>query len=764
MALLAPWLVRFAKAGSGWLLALLPLSLTLYFGLLAPRVVAGSSLRQSTPWLPALGVDLSFHLDGLSLLFALLISFIGIFIVIYAGGYLKGDPQLGRFYLFLLAFMAAMLGLVLADNLITLFVFWELTSVTSFFLVGYKHAYEDARASALQALLVTGLGGLAMLAGFLLLGGVAGTFTVSELLTRPELIQNSALYLPLLILVLLGAFTKSAQFPFHFWLPGAMAAPAPVSAYLHSATMVKAGVYLLARLSPALGGTTAWLWLLGAAGALTVLTAGVLALGQRDLKKLLAYSTLVALGMLTMLLGVGTPTAVKAAMVFLLAHSLYKACLFMVAGTVDHQTGTRDITKLSGLLRALPVIFVAALFAAFSTAGLPPKLGFIGKELAYEGLLGTPVLLGAAVISNAMMFVVAALVALKPFLGRKPATDVRGAPPSLWLGPLVLALLGLAFGVFPGLIETTKLPAVAAVLAEPYDFSLYLFPPTFTPALALSLVTVGLGLVLLALWRPVFRGLSRLEGPLDWGPAKGYALSLRGLVWLAETQTRFVQGENLRRHLAVILGFTVTLVGATLLRYSPLELNRATGSFTASSFTSGYFYEYVLAGLIVAAALVATRARARLTAVAALGVVGFGVALTFVVFAAPDLAITQFLVETLLVIVMVLVMLRLPERPQERTSAATRVRDGVIALAGGTLVTLLLLSVTSLPFNLELTAFFENESWLSAYGRNVVNVILVDFRALDTLGEITVLAVAALGVLALLRPRPAGRAAEEGPP
>ena len=754
VALLSPWLVRVFKGRSGWFLALLPVALTVYFGALTPGVSEGSSLSQSFPWLPALGVELSFYLDGLSLLFALLISFIGIFIVVYAGGYLRGDPNLGRFYLTLLAFMAAMLGLVLSDNLITLFVFWELTSLTSFFLVGYKHQYEASRTSALQALLVTGLGGLAMLAGFLLLGSVAGTYTISELLTQPDTvraIQGHALYLPTLLLVLLGAFTKSAQFPFHFWLPNAMAAPTPVSAYLHSATMVKAGIYLLARLSPALGGTAAWLWLLGAAGLLTVLTAGALALKQRDLKKLLAYSTLVALGLLTMLLAVGTPAAVKAAMVFLLAHSLYKASLFMVAGTVDHQAGTRDVTELSGLVRVMPLTFVAALFAAFSTAGLPPKLGFIGKELAYEGLLGAPALLAAAVLSNATMFVVAALVALKPFVGRslRAPQAVRGAPLSLWLGPFVLAGLGLVFGLFPELIELTKLPAVAAVLAAPYEFSLYLFPSSFTPALILSIVTVALGLALLALWPSIYRGLSRLEG-FDWGPARGYDLSLKGLVWLAETQTRLVQGDNLRRHLAVILGFTVALVGATAVFRGGLNIELR--------LETGYFYEYVLAGLVVAAALAATLARTRLAAVTALGVVGFGVALLFVVFAAPDLAITQFLVETLLVIIVVLVTLRLPEwRREEGSSRPARLRDGFIALAGGGLVTVLLLSVTSPPFSGELTAFFESESWPSAFGRNIVNVILVDFRALDTLGEITVLAVAALGVFALLRTRPSPR-------
>lgn len=749
VALLSPWLVRLAKDSSGWLLALLPLSLTIYFALLTPQVRDGSSFSETFAWLPALGVNLSFHLDGLSLLFALLISFIGIFIVIYAGGYLRGDANLGRFYLILLAFMAAMLGLVLADNLITLFVFWELTSVTSFFLVGFKHSYESSRKSALQALLVTGSGGLAMLAGFILLGTVTGTYSISEILGQTALVQDHALYTPLLILISLGALTKSAQFPFHFWLPNAMAAPTPVSAYLHSATMVKAGIYLIARLSPVLGGTTLWLWLLGGAGMLTVLVAGILALIQTDLKKLLAYSTLVALGTLTMLLGVGTPTAVKAAMVFLLAHSLYKACLFMVAGAVDHEAGSRDVTELSGLMRVMPMTFISTLFAAFSTAGLPPKLGFIGKELAYEGLLGTPVLLVAAVLSNAVMFVVAALVALKPFTGQLdvPNKNVRGAAVSLWLGPFILSLLGLIFGIFPKLIEVTKLPAVAAVLAKPYEFDLYLIPSSFTPALRLSILTIALGIVAYLLWRPINRALSGLEKRLDWGPAKGYALALDGLVWLAETQTRLIQGTNLRRHLLAVLGFTVALVGITATLKQGVSFGVAPDA--------AYLHEYGLVVLIIAAALTVVRARTRLLAVTALGVAGFGVALLYLIFAAPDLAITQFLVETLLVIILVLVILRLPElQSTENALPGTQVRDAVIAIAGGTGVSLLLLSLNTLPFNRELTSFFEQNSWTEAFGRNIVNVILVDFRAIDTLGEITVLAVAALGVHALLRKRP----------
>ena len=769
IAFLSPLLVRVAKARSGWLLALLPLGLSVYFSRFLVSVADGATYQESYSWLPQLGVSFSFYLDGLSLLFALLVSVIGTFVVIYAGGYLKDDPALARFYLVLLTFMAAMLGLVLSDNLITLFIFWELTSVTSFFLIGHKHAYEDARKSALQALLVTGAGALAMLAGFLLLGLMAGDYTVSALTNQGELLKTHALYPAALVLVLLGAFTKSAQFPFHFWLPNAMAAPTPVSAYLHSATMVKAGIYLIARLSPALGGTELWLWLLGGAGMLTVLTAGILALKQTDIKKLLAYSTLAALGMLTMLLGVGTSAAVKAALVFLLAHSLYKASLFMVAGILDHETGTRDVLELSGLWRVMPITFVAALFAALSTAGLPPKLGFIAKELAYEGLLEHPVLLTAAVLSNAALFTVAALVSVKPFLGRlhvkrfdNPKEDIHGAAFSLWLGPLTLALLGLTFGLFPELIEVTKLPAVASVLGKAYDFDLYLFPSEVTPALILSIVTVGLGSLIFLLWRSIYQGLTRLEKPLDIGPARGYAWALAGLIALAEWQTRVLQAgprsDHLRHHLGVTLGFAVVLSAATALLKGGLSFD-----INLADLSSYRIYEYTLLAIIALGALATVLAKRRLAAVTALGAVGFATALTYLVFGAPDLAITQFLVETLLVIITVLAMLRLPELTPAQVSATTspsRLRDAGLAVLGGALVTGLVLSVTALPFDHQVTDFYEANSYPEAFGRNVVNVILVDFRALDTLGEVTVLASAALGVAALVRAvlRRSGRA------
>ncbi len=389
-AFAAPAVVRPLGDRVGWVLALVPAGLTAWFASRIGTVAAGDALESSVAWLPALGVDLAFRLDGLSLVFALMITGIGTAVVAYAGGYMRGDPNTPRFYLILLAFMAAMLGVVLADDLISLFVFWELTSITSYFLVGYKHESETSRDSALQALLITGSGGLAMLAGFLILGHAAGTYRISEILADPAALQASPLFLAAMALVIVGALTKSAQFPFHVWLPNAMAAPTPVSAYLHSATMVKAGVYLLARTNPAFADHPAWFWILTIAGTATILSAAALALLQRDSKRLLAYSTLIALGTLVLLIGIGTPLAAEAMVTFMIAHALYKAPLFMIAGSVDHEAGSRDVTALRGVGRVMPVTWAVALLAGLSAAGLIPMFGFVGKELAYEALFVAP--------------------------------------------------------------------------------------------------------------------------------------------------------------------------------------------------------------------------------------------------------------------------------------------------------------------------------------------------------------------------------------
>ena len=735
----------------GWLIALLPFGLLVYFLSFTERVAEGETLGAVYPWIPSLGIHLSFYLDGLSLMFALLISGVGTLVMIYAGSYLAGHHHLSRLYLYLLLFMTAMLGLVLSDNLLTMFVFWELTSISSYLLIGFNHHREEARAAALQALLITGAGGLALLVGFVLLGQVGGTMQISALFSEGEMIREHTLYLPILLLILAGAFTKSAQFPFHFWLPGAMEAPTPVSAYLHSATMVKAGVYLLARLNPVLGGTDEWHYIITSVGAATMLVGAILALLQTDLKRILAYSTVSALGTLMLLLGLSTKLATKAAVVFLLVHSLYKGALFLVAGIIDHETGTRNLNQLGGLRRWLPITAVTGCLAALSMAGLPPLFGFISKELLYEAKLqaphaGLPITL-AGVIANILMVAIAGRLSLKIFFGKSgdlPKAP-HEAPLAMWLGPTLLAGLGLVIGVAPDLIAKSFVAsAVSAARAEETTIKLALWHG-LNPILALSVFTVLCGAVVYAserIWRR-FGSLADFDATL--GPARWYHLGLDGLNWTTRTVTQTLQSGYLRVYILVIIVTAIGLAGYTLL--SRVELNGLSG------WSEIQFHEWVIALLILCGTLGAVTSSSRLAAVASLGVVGYGVALIFVLYSAPDLAITQFAIETLTVILFVLVIYRLP-RFDKLSSMAVRIRDLVVALSAGALITGLVLAVTSTPLQSRLTPYFAENSVPLAKGRNIVNVILVDFRALDTLGEITVLAVAAIGVFGLLKLRP----------
>lgn len=752
LAFLAPVVCRFARGHAGWLLALLPAGLTVYFAARVGLVAHGERIIERHAWAPSLGVELTFHLDGLSLLFALLICGIGALVLIYAGAYLKGHERLGRFYLYLLLFMGAMLGLVLAGNLLLLFVFWELTSVSSFLLIGFEHEKAEARRAALQALLVTGGGGLALLAGLVLLGQIGGGYDVPALLAGGDAVRASALYLPALLLVLAGAFTKSAQFPFHFWLPGAMQAPTPVSAYLHSATMVKAGVYLLARLSPVLGGTDEWFYIVTGVGAATMVAGGVLAFYQTDLKLILAYSTVSALGALVMLEGLNTGYAARAMIVFLIAHALYKGALFMIAGAIDHETGTRDVTRLGGLRRVMPVTAAAAVIAGVSLAGFGPVFSFVGKELLNEAVLhaggaARSVLVPLAVLAGALFVAVGCVVTLRPFFGELKETSkgTHEAPAAMWAGPVTLAAMGLVVGLAPALVAGPLVaPAVASVrgLSEPVELALW---HGFNAALSMSVISVAAGALL-------FRFRERLRGGAAWSqkllafPAGVYESSLTWLHRAAAAATRVLQSGYLRSYLTIIVLTTVGLVGYTL----------ATRAYTPLNFAAARdvrFYEAGIAALILLAALVAVRSRTRLGAVASLGVVGYCVALIFILFGAPDLALTQFLIETLTVILLVLVLHRLP--PLALISRApARVRDLVVALLFGGTMTTLVLVAWGVPFQQQASTFYAERSYTEAHGRNIVNVILVDFRGLDTLGEITVLSVAAIGVYAVIKLRP----------
>lgn len=748
LALAAPAVVRLAPRRAGWLLSLLPFALTGYYLRHLGEIAVGGTILQLSPWLPAAGISLSFYLDGLSLLFALLITGVGALIFVYAGGYLGGHRDLGRFYLFLALFMAAMLGLVLAGNLVTLFVFWEMTSLASYFLIGFDHKQETSRSAALQALLVTGIGGLALLAGFLLLGEAAGSFELARVFEAGETVRSNALYPAILLLVLAGAFTKSAQVPFHFWLPSAMAAPTPVSAYLHSVTMVKAGVYLLFRLSPVLGGTLSWHVTLEVVGGVTMLAGVLLAIVQTDIKRILAYTTVSSLGTLVFLIGLDIPLALEAALVYLVGHALYKGALFLTAGAVDHGTGTRDLTRLGGLFRKMPAIGTAAVLATLSMAGAPPLLGFLGKELFYEAVLTVPraalASAAASILTSLLMVAVAALLALRPFFGR-PAGDLpapHSTPVCLSLGPVLLAGLGLVAGLFPRLIDAHLLvPALRAVRPGAETFQLALWHG-LTPVLAFSAATLLGGAV-------VYRGvgaLRRLPPQLETlrrlGPARGYELTLAGLNLLARWQTRVLQNGRLRLYLLTVVATTVVLVGYTLVMRAGVHI--------APGLADLFPRDMVIAAMILAASGATVRSGSRLVAIVAMGVIGYGVALIYVQFGAPDLAMTQFIIETMTVVLFVLVFHRLPLFSR-LVGKKGRLLDALVALGAGGVMTMLTLVALTERHGSRVAGFFADQGLPAAHGRNLVNVILVDFRGADTLGEITVLALAGVGVLALLK-------------
>ncbi len=759
-ALAAPMLVKRLGHNAVWILAIAPALAFVHFALMLPQVAAGGVVTGGYVWVPSFNLSFSWFIDGLSLTFALLITGIGLLIVLYAGGYMKGHPQQGRFLSFLLLFMGAMLGVVVSDSLLMLFVYWELTSITSFLLIGFDHARPAARRAALQALVVTGGGGLLLLAGLIFIWDMSGMTQLSMLVRGGDILRDSPFYLAALLLVLGGAFTKSAQFPFHFWLPNAMEAPTPVSAYLHSATMVKAGVYLLMRLNPVLGDTAAWQILLPFFGGLTMLTGALLAVRQTDLKLMLAYTTMSSLGLLVMLTGFGSDHAIEAAVLYLVAHSLFKGALFMVAGIIDHETGTRDVTKLGGLRKAMPITFAAALAAAISMAGLPPFFGFLAKEEIYYALAhGNPravLFTGIAILGNALMFAVAFAVALKPFLGKpvKTPKHAHEGPLLLWLGPALLAIKGLTIALFAGLSHFyISTPMASAIAGEARPVEISLIPHVGVP-LGLSLLTIALG-ILLYMQLSAVRGLMvRTFKALGAGPDRGFDVFIETLVKISFHVVRLIQPGRLEFYVTA----TFAVIAVVLL--APLFLYGEMPSMPAWPHDMK-IHELTFIAIAVAGLVAVLTASSRLTAIIALGIQGFAVAVIFLLFGAPDLSFTQFMVETLSVVILTLVMTRLRLSPSDHRGPGQKLLDSTIAIACGTGFALFLMRATEASFDNRLTDFYNTYSKVIAHGANVVNVIIVDFRGTDTLGEIAVVMITGLAILALIRIRPA--AAIKGP-
>lgn len=736
----------------GWfslLPGLLPLSLFIYFLGYLPRV-GGEGLFFEYQWVPSIGVNLNFRLDGLAMLFALMITGIGTLVFFYTSAYMRNHAHLDRFYGYLSMFMAAMLGLVLSDNLIALFVFWELTSISSFFLIGFNNEDPASRRSSRLALAITGGGGLLLLVGVLLIGFLGQTYSIVELSAVSEMLQSGKMYGWILFLLFGAAFTKSAQFPLHFWLPGAMKAPTPVSTYLHSATMVKAGIYLLARFTPVLGDHEYWNNTLLIVGGFTMLYAAIHAVFRTDMKSILAYSTISALGIMVFLLGMGTAESLLALSVFILVHALYKAALFLVTGVVDHETGTRDVTRLSGLRKVMMPVAVAAGLAALSNAGLPPSFGFIGKDLIYESSLHAAtwsyVFTVLAIVTNICLLYAGLVVGLKPFAGKLPEefSKLHLPSPLMWVPPLLLAVLGIVFGILPGIAGNALIGKVhQSVYPASLGMPELLLWHGFNLVLLLSAITLVGGALLYWLLKPKMGTENRIQKLERLSPQTS-AYGLWNLfIRTSATYTNGLQNGFLRYYLMIIVSFLVMMLGYKFFTEVQIKIDLA--QFSAVS-----FYEAVLAALMVSTIIYVVFTRSRLHAVVAIGIVGYTLCLFFMNYGAPDLAMTQFTIDTLTVVMFVLVLYNLPKYLQYSNNAV-RLRDGIIGISFGGLITLLAIQVIQEPITRETSQFYAENAYTLARGKNVVNVILVDFRGFDTLGEITVLTIAALGVYSLLK-------------
>ena len=710
----------------------------------------GETLILSWPWLPSVGLELAFRFDGLGMLFAYLIVGIGLLVILYARYYLKAEDATGRFYAFLLLFMGAMLGVVLSENLLLLLIFWELTSLFSFLLIGYWKHDAQARQGARLALLVTGGGGLALFAGILLLGHIAGSFSLSDVLQAGSLVKSHPLYDLMLVLILLGAFTKSAQFPFHFWLPHAMAAPTPVSAYLHSATMVKAGIFLLARLFPVLSGTDMWFTLVGGAGVITLVMGAYHALWQDDLKGLLAYSTISHLGLITLLFGLGTSLGAIAGVFHIMNHAVFKASLFMAAGIIDHETGTRDMRKINGLFKYMPYTAVLAIVAAAAMAGVPLLNGFISKEMFFQetvdlvtlgfagyGLPVAAVLAGIGAVAYSSRFI------HDVFFNGEPVglTRTPHEPPRWMKFPMeFLVVLVVAVGVAPAYTVGPILDVVAGSVLQRGLPEFNLSPwHGFNIAFMMSVAALVGGVVVYALRHRIFALHDRIFPEIS-GRNLTEDLLHRIFRWAVHLNA-LIENGSLQRYLFLLIASTL-VVGVAAFRGEPLFGSAPTQPLDTQTFAYGVF-------LIAGAAGTVLFHRSRFVAVVVIGVVGLMVSLLFVRFSGPDIAMTQLLVEFATVILFLLALFFLPWISPVESSVARRIRDASVAALAGAGVGALSYALLTRPVQ-SISEFFIAEAKPGGGGTNIVNVILVDFRGFDTLGEITVLGIAAVGIYGLL--------------
>ncbi|MFD2444468.1 Na+/H+ antiporter subunit A [Bacillus sp. CGMCC 1.16607] len=778
LAIFIPILYKYLRnLHTGWLVLPLPILLFSYFLTFLSTTKQNGRIMETMSWIPSMNIDFTVKVDSLGLLFALLITGIGSLVVFYSIYYLSKDKEkLNTFYVYLLLFMGAMLGVVLSDNLIVLYMFWEFTSFSSFLLIGYWYTREKSRYGAQKSMLITVLGGLSMLGGIVLLYIMTGSFQISEIVSQASHLYEQPLFIPALLFILLAAFTKSAQFPFHIWLPDAMEAPTPVSAYLHSATMVKAGIYLVARMSPVFAESAWWLWLVAGIGIITLFWGSFSAVKQTDLKAILAFSTVSQLGLIMSLLGVGAAalhfdfigdgyfTVATAAAVFhLINHATFKGSLFMVVGIIDHETGTRDIRRLGGLMNFMPITFTLAVIGAFSMAGLPPFNGFLSKEMFFTGMVRItefnlfnldtwgilfPIL---AWIASVFTFIYSMVIVFKTFTGKfQLEKKPHEAPFGMLVPPIILASLVVIFGIFPNtlshyFIEPTMASVLPSLLKEKSVFDVHIsfwHGPNIELFMTIGVIILGILLFIsLPKWKKVY---SLFPEKLTFNRLYDTFIdrSQKGAL-------QFTQGYMngfIRTYLVYIFSFFIVILGFSLYWKDAFKLD-------LSNTSSIGIYELILAFIIAIGSITILFARSRLTAIILLGSVGYTVALFFVLFRAPDLALTQLVIETVSVSLFLLCFYHLPKLKRYERPMGFKTVNALISIGVGAIVTLIALSAHSNKLFPSIAQYYVENTYKKAGGENMVNVILVDFRGFDTMFEICVLGIAALGIFAMIKLR-----------
>lgn len=785
-AFFVPFFFKFLKKiHTGWFVLVVPIALFIYYLRFIDLTMKGEAVTSELNWIPSLNISFVSYIDGLSLLFTLLITGIGSLVVLYSIFYLNKDrEQLNNFYVYLLMFMTAMLGIVQSDHVISLYLFWELTSISSFLLIGYWYTRDGSRFGALKSMMITVFGGLMMLGGFVLLSIMGDTYSIRELIANASSIVGHEYFTLSLVLILIGAFTKSAQFPFHIWLPDAMEAPTPVSAYLHSATMVKAGLYLVARFTPLFAVSEVWIWLVTGIGLLTLFWGALFAVKQTDLKGILAFSTISQLGLIMALLGASAVMyhvegpdslifkfAAFAAIFHLINHAVFKGSLFMIAGIVDHETGTRDIRKLGGLMSIMPVSFTVAFIGSMSMAGVPPFGGFLSKEMFLTAMLALPkfelfnfatwgiMFPIVAWIASVFTFVYSFYFVFKTFTGKQKKEPLpqkpKEAPIGMLIAPVILAATVVVIFFIPNVIGKMLVqPAAFAMQTGLYntpadiDIQVSAWHGGFPPELLMTLGIFAVGTIL-------FLTINKWQ--------KLYALQPEALSLNAFYDSMMMFGEKgmnrlsrfymtglIRTYLVYMFAF---IVAATLLT---MYIKDAF-IIDMDSFAPTNAYGIMIAVILILSVLMVLFAKTRFSAIIALGAVGYSVALFFVIFKAPDLALTQLVIETVSVALFLLAFQRLPKLKRHGESNGLRVGNFMIAAGVGITMTLVALSAHSQKLIPSISQYYKETVFTEAAGGNIVNVILVDYRGFDTLFEIAVLAIAGLGVFAMIRLRLSGK-------